>query len=807
MLRKMYSENINEIRDFHRQKEISEGVGSKILDFQFYWNALSRNKWLIALFTALMTALAIIFALSAVPVYEARATLLLESQKANIISIKDLVNTEQGSADYYGTQYAILKSRTLSERVLNHLVQEGYISQSSLSEVLSSDSDGSVDAPESGDESVLSSGNTGVVNGGAGLDLPGTDSRLFHSLGSSRYNQLVNQFRKTLTVNPVLKTKLVTISYESPDPEFSALVANAIANQYIESTVEQRKEQKVKASEWMDTRIQELKLELEKSEDALLAFKKNNELIDLNGDVGRLDEQQLLYMTGELEKARSELANARDVYLTTQRYRRSSPNLLRTLPYVKNDESVRSISSELVASQRRISSLRTRYGVKHPVIVDAESAAATLRATLQENIERAVLTFENNYQLLQSRVNTLESSVAQSKVSIHNQGGKRVTLDALEREVEVNRDQYNRLFDRIIEVRTTDGLDEANAVVAEAAWVPTNPVKPNKTLIVALVALGSLLLASIFSFIKEYFDDTINRKADIEKRLNSRVLGAIPLVGRKSGKRGFVESMFLKPSVSAPVTPVEASRKSDTFMEAVYSCRTAVSLEDAGEHGKGSRIILVTSSVPGEGRTTLALNLAYAFGQLERTLLIDCDLRKPSIAAALGMPANDVGLTNLLTEKSIKPGSIKFGVMGAFDCMTSGPVPSNSLDLLASSKFATGLEALGKSYDRIIIDSAPVQVVSDAVVLGQLVDKVLCVVKSHDTPIKVVDNTLSRLAAAHASVGICLSQVDIAKFRSFGDMNFQKAGPNYRGSGKYFTQVDRIDQGAPARLNTNAFRA
>jgi len=781
----MYSENISEVRNIRSLGEYSDGVGKKKLDFQFYWSAMLRNRWLIVFFTALMTTMAVIYSLMAVPIYAASATLLLESQKANIISIEDLVTSEQESINYYGTQYAVLRSRALAERVLDHLEHSDSISHTQLAEMLAPSSPEVLDAfglgktsTNDSDESMAST----VTDGSK--DVP---MRLADRLGNEEYNKVVNRFRESLSISPVVKTKLVTIIYESTNPEFSALVANAVAGQYIENAMEQRKLRRADASEWMDRRIEELKVKLDDSEDVLLSFKKANGLIDFDGDVGRLNDQQLSFMTSELAKAKSELSNAKDLYLKTQNYKTSSPQLLETLPFVQNNVTVRSANTDLERGQLDLIKLKNRYGDKHPIIVDANSRLVSLRSTLNDNIRRAVAAFENDYQLLQQRVESLELSVTQSKESVQGIGQQKVSLDRLEREAAANRDQYNRMFDRITEIRTTDGLDDANAVVSEAAWVPTNPVKPNKALIIGLVMLGSLILAAAVSFLREYLDDTVNTKADIEKRLKSNLLGIIPIVERSISQR----------KNSIPITPADAADTSETFPEAVNTCRTALST--SGE--KDSQVILVTSSVPNEGKSTVALNLAYSFGQLERTLLIDCDLRRPSIAAALGMQADEVGLTNLLLGKSIKPGSIQCGVWGSFDCLTSGPVPDKPQELLASEKFAEGLNSLRNHYDRIIIDSPPTLVVSDAIVLSRLVDEVLYVVKPHETPIKLVDNGLSRLAEARASVaGICISQMDINIWKSYGDLEFHGFGLNYQGYGKYFTKSERYENVPSVRL-------
>ena len=784
MLQKMYLDDLKEMRDIDPRGKYAKGVNPKKLDFLFYWVAIINKKWWIFFFTAFMTAIAVFYTQVATPVYAANAMLLLESQKANIMSIEDLVSSEQDSLDYYGTQYAILKSRALAERVLRQIEVQENISESQFAEMLAPTPLQQVAGFLSKPFRLFGGGDTSDnVENDRDLE---SNSRFT----DSEFSKILVQFRKSLKISPVVKTKLVTVGYESTDPEFSALAANAIAEQYIESVLERRRALKSTASEWMDGRIKELKIKLDTSEDTLLSFKRENGLVGLNGDVSRLNDQQLLFTSSELATARNELSNANDLYEKVNLFEASSPRLLETLPFVQNDVAVRSAKAELGDAQRELLELSNRYGARHPVIVDAETKLQSLRSSLASQVRRAVATFENDYQLLQQRVEALEANVALDKENFQVIEEKKISLEAMEREVSANRDQYNELFDRITEIRTTDGLDEANAVVAEPAWVPTSPIKPNKMFIVGLVFLGSLLLSTFVSFLMEYLDDTVKSTDDIERRLKSKLLGVFPLVDKS----------LLRRDSELPLTPQDVVATSETFSEAVNTCRTALSVRNETK----MQIILVTSSVPNEGKSTVALNLAHSFGQLERTLLIDCDLRKPSIAKALGLPIDSPGLSNLLLgniplEGGEKRDVMKHGVMGSFDCLTSGPVPDQPLEMLASPNFVRVLGTLRQRYDKIIIDSAPTHVVSDALILSKLCDSVLYVVKPHETPINLVSNGLSRIADARASVpelraafaGICISQVDLEKSKSYDGLEFHGLGVDYHGYGSYYRYSDQ----------------
>ena len=797
MLQKMYLEKFRAARDFRSEGEHSEGVGPKKLDFLFYWRALTKNRWPIALFTAFVTAIAIFYAQTTMPVFAANATLLLESQRANISSIEDLVSSDQESLDYYGTQLAILGSRALAERVIRQLEQHENLSQTQFAEMLSpsklqrligslSRFTGPDRTSSMGDSESISS--TTVSDGVSKEGVIDSTDRY----DDTELNEILSQFRQSLSIIPVAKTKLVTIVYESTDPEFSALAANAVADQYIESVLDRRNAFKDVTSKWMDGRAAELKSKLEESEEALLSFKRSNDLVDLNGGVGRLNEQELLLTSSELAEVRSELSNATDLYGKIQLFKASTPQLLETLSFVQNDLLVRSVKTEIAQAQRNLVELKNRFGPRHPVMVDAQSRLESLSLTLNGHIERAVATFENDYQLLKQRVASLEANVVSGKENLQTIGQQKITLEALEREVTADREQYNRLYDRITETRITEGLDEANAVVAEAAWVPTDPIKPNKMLIIGLAMSCSLMLAAVVSLLIEYLDDTVSSKEDVEKRLKTKLLAVLPLVKQDVSQQ----------KNALPLTPLDIVGTSETFSEAVNTCRTTLSIrhERSLNNARDLQVILVTSSVPDEGKSTVALNLAYSFGKLQRTLLLDCDLRRPSIARALGMPGINAGLSSLLEQKSPAVDCFKFDVLNSFDCMTSGPIPDQPLEMLASAKFALALEKLRKYYDKIIIDSSPTHVVSDALVLSKLSDGVVYVVKPHDTPIKLVHSGLTRLAEAKAPViGVCMTQVDINRSKSYEGLDFHGFGMNYHGLGSFYGYSGKLGKRSEAK--------
>jgi len=544
-------------------------------------------------------------------------------------------------------------------------------------------------------------------------------------------------------------------------------VANVVAEEYILSVLDGRMKLKEKATSWMNERVAVLKGKLDESENRLISFKQDNGLVDVNGSVGRLNEQELLLATTELAQAKSQLSDAQDLFREVTSLQRSAPELLETVPAIQNDHLVRSVKIDFGQQKREFDELSNRYGTRHPKIIDAQSRLDSLRASLDSHIVRVVGTVEKDYQLRRQRVNAIQATLNRGKENIQVIGQKKFKLDALEREVSTNRDIYNQFFSRITETNSSDGLDAANARISDYAVEANAPIKPKKQLIIALAALASLVLSTLMALLYEQMDETIKGTHDVEDKLGVPLLGILPLINKG----------ILGTKRDLPLNPLEIVDKKGTFSESVNTARTALSMS-----GKDSKIILVTSSVPGEGKSTTSLNLAYSFSRLERVLLIDCDMRRPSLAKAIGLTKNADGLSNLITRSASARDCIHRGAIGSLDLLVSGPIPQQPLELLSSSRFAKIVEQLSLHYDKIILDSAPTQAVSDALVLSKIADSVIYVVKSHETSYNLVKRGLARLSQVNAKIaGVLMTQVDIEKIAAYGGDYYYQGYYDYYG--------------------------
>ena len=798
------------------------GSAFEQLDLQHYLRILRKFKMPITLFTAIITALAAYYAYTATPVYNATSTLLIESQANSPITFEQLVGAETENAEYYQTQYELLKSRGLAQRVVEKLnlwshpefssqsVSEsqaqlaGSQTANGIPEQSSRGLSGAIESLKnlagiSTDATTENSGSDVVID----LDNPtaasqadavqterslvmdsdfaaNADGAAFSlQLDADAFGQgeqltmdqqaVLGRFMSRLSVSPVRKTKLVNISFESPDPSMAAIVANTVGEEYINSYLDAKIELTTRASLWLNERLTQLKVTLDESEDRLIGFKQDNGLVDVGGSVGRLNEQELLLVTAELAQARSDLSARENLFREVQSLQ-GNAELLGALPAFQADPLIQRVKIDQGQAQRNLDELRNRYGERHPRVVDAMSQLQTLNATLEGHVARVVGSVTNDFQLTQQRVASIQAKLNVGKSDIAVIGTKKFELDALEREVTTNRSIYDTFFSRITEAKSADGLEAANARISDYALPPTRAFKPKKQLIIALAALGSLILSMLMAFLYEQMDETIKGTNDIEGKLGLKLLGILPLI--KGGVFNRTQKL--------PLNPLDIPEKNRTFLEAVNTARTAICLDD-GETPR--KVITITSSVPGEGKSTASINLAFSLAQLERVLLIDCDMRRPTIAKAAGFDRNVAGLSNLITQTaSAKQCIIRGAFGGNFDILPSGPLPEQPLELLSSKRFEKILEQLGKHYDRIVIDSAPTQAVSDGLVLAKLSDAVVYIVKSHDTSMELVKRGTMRLKQVNAPIaGVLITQVDIDKITAYGGDYYYQGYYDYYG--------------------------
>ncbi|KZY96352.1 hypothetical protein A3746_10940 [Oleibacter sp. HI0075] len=699
----------------------------EVIDLSHYWQVIRRQLKKIILFSAIITVIAVLVALAITPVYRATATILIEAEEAKVLSIEEVYGLGSASDEYYQTQFEILKSRELAKRTVLEL--------------------GLIDNPEFNPAHPANKKSFSIKEMILGEAEPLTEEEILA--------ETVDTFWEAVSISPVRKTQLVKVSVESESAEMARAAANAMAQQFIESQLDAKVEVTQQAAGWLSDRLGGLKAKLEASERKLQQYREDNDLVDVEG-VDTLVAKEIDQITEALVEARARRLELQGTYEQLQSLGALNYDNLSSLPSIISNPVVVNLRDAETQAELKVSELKKRYGPLHPKMIAAESDLEAVRESVLTQMKRIATSIESNYLVAQSKENSLEKALRNSKSDVRNLNRTEFTLSEYQREVRTNRQLYEAFFNRVSETSATGDLQTANARVVDPAIKPVVPVKPNKKLIVLLALVVSGMFGVALAFLLDILDSTIKNLDDVERKLDVPMLGLLPLVGKKQDA-GDAEQM-----VRAFV-----GEGMDGFRESVRTLRTGLTLASM-EHP--ASVILVTSSVPSEGKTTTSTNIAEAFGQMEKTLLIDCDMRRPSVAKKLGLAPNVPGLSNAVAYPDMLDECIQSRPELGIDVVSAGPIPPNPLELLGSKNFRDILDTLRGRYQRIIIDSAPMQAVSDALYLSTLVDGVVYVVKADATKDKLAQDGLSKLDNNNARVlGVVLNQVNIDREAKYAD--------------------------------------
>ncbi len=711
--------------DFER-REVAEDE----IDLRHYWRVVYGQRWNIASLAMVIAVVTALVVLAVRPVYRSTATLMIESQQANILSIEEVYGLGAANKEYFLTQFEILKSRELAQKVVQELDIRYH-----------PDFDPDLQEP--------------LVDWKAWLPI---DFEVEDASEEEKLAGVVDQFVAGLSVAPVRNTQLVKVSFEAHDAALAATVVNELASVYIDSHLDAKLEATQKAATWLGERLEGLRQNLETAELALQAYREQEELVDVSG-VRTLAARELDEVTEALVEARGRRAEAEAVFTEVQALTDRSPEALASLPAVLSHSLIQKMKEEEAAAERNVAQLSKRYGPLHPKMIAAQSELRSAVENMNRQVLRVVEGVQKDYQVASRSERALESQLAIAKKQVQDVNRKEFKLRELQRDVQTNRQLYDMFFTRIRETDEASGMEAAHARVVDAGIVPRLPVKPRKTLSVMLAFIAALVAGVVLAFLKDALDNTLKTPADVDERLGVPMLGALPLI---PGKK-----------LDHPLTPLLEDYQS-TFAESIRTIRTGLLLSGLE---KSHQLTVVTSSVPGEGKSTLSINLASALGQMEKTLIIDADMRRPTLAKTCKLPPNTPGLSNFIAGTEDLKDCIQFYEKARVDVLCAGVIPSNPLELISSKRFVDALAILKEHYDRILIDSAPTQAVSDALVLASYADAVVYVVKADSTPYTLARNGIQRLQNSNTPIaGVVLNEFDPRKAAKMGGDYYNYGG-------------------------------
>ena len=687
------------------------------LDLVIYWRSIAKRKWAILGFAVAIAVAAAALVNMQTPIYRSTATLLIEQNRARVAPTEDVYSGVGDAREHFQTQAEILRSRALAVKLvdkldlMNHPEFDPRQRKPSLTERIKEQLGFEVERPQWTPEALHKAAVGGLLS--------------------------------RLTVEPVRLSQLIRVHFESSDPVAAAEMANAIAEIYIEADMEARDEMNIRASEWLGERLAGLKKNVEESERALQQYREQARLIETKGLAQSGATRHVEDMMTRLVTARQRRFAAEHAYNQVK----EAKGQLELLPVVMRNPLVTRLKEVESEAEKRVNELSNRYGPEHPRMMQAQAELTQARANTQREVKTVASSLVNEYELARANEKQLEAAVGQAKGAVQSINRKEFELASLERAVATNRQIYDLFLNRFRETRASRDL-QSNAVarISDEARPAQYPIKPKKEQIISVAFVLGLLFAALIALLLERLDNTLKSADDVEEKLGQPMLTSLPLL--EGDKAKSVGRHYLDEPKSI-------------FSEAIRTARTGVLLSAADSQ---QVTVLVTSSVPDEGKTAVAVNLALAQAHSKRVLLVDADLRRPSVSQALGLDPNKPGLTNLLSGSATFAQCLQRVEGTSLYAITPGPIPLNPLEMILSKRFEALLKALAGTCDFLVIDSPPVHLVSDALVLSKMVTGVMFVVKADSTPYPLVRRCIRALQEVDAKLfGITLNQLDFKR--------------------------------------------
>lgn len=709
-------------------KDESDAVDLRQLQ-DFLW-----RRWKLILATALaVMVLTFLVLLTVTPRYTATVQVLLEPRKEKIFGADNILPELDLETANVDSQVSVIQSINLLRRVVEKekLTEDSEFGQSSRADLLSF---------------IIDLFQSDEVETGAAQKADGAiPPDVLRAIG---------WLRNALEVQRVNRTYVLAVSVSSEDPVKAARLANAVADSYVVDKLDARYDAAKRASAWLAERMEDLRAQVRQSEEAVAKFRKENNLVATNSE-GKvtISEQQLSELSGKLITARAETAEKRAKYEQAGQVSTRGGNL-QAIPDVVRSTVISEMRKQQAEVARKEADLVARYSDQHPLVINARAERRDIDRSIGAEVQRILINLKNDYDVAKTREDSLQASLAQvtGQTGLDNSVG--VRLRELERTNTANKTLFDNFLSRAKITQEQSSFEEREARVISPATRPSTPSFPKTRLVEALAGVVGLLLGIGGSVALDMLNSGFTTAREIEEKLGQPVLASLPVLSEKDRR---VDGKTLDPSRYLIVKPLSR------YAEAIRAIRVGVQMADVDNPAK---VVLVTSSVPLEGKSTLTQSLAFSAEKAgQKVLLIDGDLRHPSASKYFGLEGKS-GLVDLLTGVA----SFEEIVLrqGGLTVLPAGTKSQNPPDLLGSERMKLFVEKLRSVFDYIIIDSPPLGPVIDARVLATLTDKVIFVVQWHTTTREMIAENVDYFARNHKLAGIALNLVDESKTPRYG---------------------------------------
>ena len=696
-----------------RAERVEGESGLSLLD---YLQIAFKHKWVILICIVAALAVGAAVTLLTRPTYTAAATLQIDRETAKVVDMKDIEPSDQfaQSGEFFQTQYALLKSRSLADRVAQA---------------------------------------SGLVNNDAFLAEMGAGRKPGAANGApssyqARENAVAGLLQAGLGVLPVRDSRLVKITFDSPNPQLSARIANAFADNFIAANLEHKYDASAYARQFLEQHLAQVKAKLEESERQLVAYATQKQIISVaeptaSGANGQTTPSQSLAATNlgafdsNLTAAKANLISAE------QRWRAAQTAQGMGAPEILADPTVQTLRQEKAKLLGQYQDQLKTYKPDYPDMINLKGQIDETSRQLDQAVDTIRASLKTQYQTALAQEQALGSKVNQLKGSVLGQRVEEIQYNILQREVDTNRSLYDGLLQRYKEIGVAGGLSTNNISVIDRALPPPRPSKPQPIRNLGIAGIAGVGLGAMLAFMMEMLDQVIRRPSDVETRLGVPVLGTVPLLAKG------VQPMEALGDVRSP------------FSEAYHSIRSTLmfSTKDGAP-----KVLAMTSARPEEGKSTSAVALAQGFARTGlKVLLLDLDLRNPSVHKLLGLD-NRLGMSNLLTGSVDRAGLAQATAWPDLFVVPSGPIPPSPAELLAGPRLKSLLTEAAQEFDIVVIDAPPVVGLADAPLIASVATGCLIAIEVGHTTRANVQAAVRRLQMANGHIlGAILTKFDARK--------------------------------------------
>lgn len=696
---------------------------SKEPSLRDYWHILLRRKWAIASFLFIVMTLVTIISLRMQAKFESSGRIAVARETPEILGLHN--DSTAGSAaaiDDIGllleTQVQVLQSQQLSLLVAHKLRSDA--PKGAIPEVSTANS--------------LFPGNV----------TPPTPEEI----------SLAGRLRSGLSVSIVPRTQILEIRYKDTDPKMAARVVQSYIDSYLESNFDSKFQSIKQTTEWLTQQLSDLQTKVEVSQEKLVRYQREHNIVGVD------DKQNIT--TSRLDDLNKQLTDAElDRILKQTRYEGAKRGDAELIAKTDSGALIGKLRDNEAEINSKLAQMTVTYGPAYPKVQELKSQLAQTEKAISAERVKMLAGLQSDYQVASQREQMLREEFEKQKSAANNLNESAIEYNLLKRDVDTNRQLYEGLLQRLKEAGVVAGLRSSNVTVIDPARVPKYPVEPNIPRNLALGFIIGLLGGLGLAVVIEMMDNTVNLPEDVEAHSGLPVIGMVPetrqIVDGKSKSNAGLDKIALKKAAISPPALLAHERPQSQIAEAYRALRTSVLLSSTPP-----KVILVTSALPQEGKTTTAINLAIVLAQRGgRVLLIDGDLRRPRIHKFF-KGAQASGLSTLLNGQDETAQVVCTTLVPGLAAIFAGPAPPHPAEMLSSDRMRRHLAEWRNEFDHIVIDSPPVLSVTDAALLSAESDSVLLVIRSRQTAKAALRRASELLAQVKARVqGVVVNAIDM----------------------------------------------